>query len=397
MRKFRGIIPKEKHLTKDMLRVIARVNPIKRERPSPKQIPGYYEFVNSSKIISGYRAMDNIPKELKAGNLDKPFIITQNDLNEKGILKYLLKILADFGINARNILLCSGNGMMDEEEKAVSEFKSFSCDSIIAVGGAASFKLARAICSSYSKYPAGPGPILFVAVPVLSAGLEIEGNPDIFVLDPRFARDQSPITMALCLTDAVCHAIETYTSPVRNPLSDAYAFASLGLIRDNIHKALKSGKDKKAGLSILNAMLLSGLAFRNCFGNCRQSLSHILAGVLEDSYGVSHQEAVAIILPHLMTQKTPEYEEYYAELLLPFAGPDIYAETYKYERGRKFVQLVRNMVSDFHQMYGIPSGLSEIGVKRQDFDEIIERTLNHSGNQSGDLAEEIRNILNFAF
>ena len=86
MRKFRGIIPKEKHLTKDMLRVIARVNPIKRERPSPKQIPGYYEFVNSSKIISGCRAMDNIPKELKAGNLDKPFIITQNDLNEKGIL-----------------------------------------------------------------------------------------------------------------------------------------------------------------------------------------------------------------------------------------------------------------------------------------------------------------------
>ena len=61
------------------------------------------------------------------------------------------------------------------------------------------------------------------------------------------------------------------------------------------------------------------------------------------------------------------------------------------------MQLVRNMVSDFHQMYGIPSGLSEIGVKRQDFDEIIERTLNHSGNQSGDLAEEIRNILNFAF
>ncbi|NLM75047.1 MAG: iron-containing alcohol dehydrogenase [Clostridiaceae bacterium] len=393
MRRVRGIIPKEKQLTKDMLRVIARVSHIKRDRPAPKQVPRHYEFMNTAKIISGYRAMDNIPKELQARNLSKPLIITQHDNLEKGILKSLIKTLANFGINARNILLCSKNGMQDTEEKAISEFRTFSCDSVIAVGGAVAFKLARAVCASYTNDQTGFCSIPFIAVPVANAGLEIAGDPDIIVLDPRLAKDQPPKITALCLIDAICHAVETYISPLRNPLSDAYAFSSIGLIRDNIHKALKSGKNKKVSLSILNALLLSSLAYRNS----RQSLSHILSCVLEDCYKISHQEVIAIIFPHLLNQSLFRFEEYYGELLLPLAGHEIYAETYPYERGRKFVQIIRNMVSDYQQIYGIPSCLSEIGVKRQDFGTIVEKTLNLAENQSEEMEEEIRNILNFAF
>ncbi|NMA65839.1 MAG: iron-containing alcohol dehydrogenase [Clostridiaceae bacterium] len=393
MRKVRSIILKEKYLTKDMLRVIARVSHIKRDRPAPKQVPKFYEFMNSAKIISGYRAMDNIPKELRERGLNKPLLITQHDFLEKGVLKTLIKTLVNFGVDARSILLCPKNSNQDAKEKAILEFENLSCDSIIAIGGEAAFKLAKAICNLYSNIKKGFGSILYIAVPVAKGVLEITDNPNIIVLDPRLGKDQPPKVIALCSIDAICHAVATFINPMKNPLSDAYAFSSLNLIRDNVHKALKSGKDKRVNLSILNAFLLSSLAFTDS----NLSLSHLLSGVLENCYKISHQEIIAIIFPHILNQGLLKFDEYYGELLLPLAGHEIYADTIPYERGRKFVQLVRNMVSDYHQIYGFPKCLSEIGVKRQDFDIIIERTLNQAENHNEDLEEDIRNILNFAF
>ena len=101
-----------------------------------------------------------------------------------------------------------------------------------------------------------------------------------------------PVKSAVLYTlEALCHAVETYTSPMKNPLSDAYAFSALCIIRDNLHKSIKFAEDKKIRLALANASLLSSIAFINT----EPTISHVLSDVLAEKYGVSHEEAICII------------------------------------------------------------------------------------------------------
>ena len=43
-------------------------------------LPDYYEFLNSVKIISGVRALENIPFELENLNAKRPIILTNGML-----------------------------------------------------------------------------------------------------------------------------------------------------------------------------------------------------------------------------------------------------------------------------------------------------------------------------
>ncbi len=396
MRKIRSIILRDKYLTKDILRVINRVGYTRREKHAPNQIPRYYEFVNNSKIISGYRALERIPEELMKRGSNRPLIVTQKENIEKGVLKTLIRVLDNNGIDGGNIFLCPGSYSTDLKEQVEYGYSSQSCDSVIAVGGRVSFKLARDLCNqALSDNPPEKSSISYIAVPIANAGLDISGCPDIVVLDPRVSKELPAKAAVLYSINALCHAVETYTNPMKNPLSDAYAFSSLCIIRDNLHKAIKFGKDKRVRLALANASLLSSIALMNY----KPSLTHVLADILEENYGVSHEEAISIILPHYLDQSILEHDEYYGELLLPLAGPEIYADTLPFERGRKFVLIVRNMIADYHRIHGFPDCLSKIGVKRPDFDKIIEQVLirRDAKGSEDNIEEDLRNILNFAF
>ena len=50
-------------------------------------LPSYYEFHNPTKIISGFRALENLPYELEMLHAKKPFIITDQGIIKAGLLK----------------------------------------------------------------------------------------------------------------------------------------------------------------------------------------------------------------------------------------------------------------------------------------------------------------------
>lgn len=396
MRKIRSIILKNKQFTNDIFRVINRVGYTKREKHAPNQIPRYYEFVNNSKIISGYRVLERIPEELGKRGLSRPLLLTQQENVEKGVLKTIIRTFTQNGIDAENIFLCPGTYSPELKKQAESAYKGRSCDCLIAVGNDISFKLASDLCNE-DLPDAGTqkSRVFYIALPAVNACLDIAGNPDIVVLDPRVSKELPVKSAVLYTLEALCHAVENYTSPMKNPLSDAYAFSALCIIRDNLHKSIKFAEDKKIRLALANASLLSSIAFINT----EPTISHVLSDVLAEKYGVSHEEAICIILPHFLEQQFLEHDEYFGELLLPLAGPEVYADTLPYERGRKFVLMVRNLISDYHRIYGFPVCLSAIGVKRSDFDEIIEEVLSRRDRQDSDdkLEETLRNNLNLAF
>ena len=371
-------------------------------------IPKYYEFLNKSKILSGYRAIENIAHELKTRGSNRPMILTHSEIVEKGILKVFLDAMNGSELVIGSVFQCSKPISPQCVEQAVSEFKACSCDAIIALGGDSSFILGKAIGFALLQGSGddillmGPDcvkkslPAPFIIVPVAYHALEITGDPDVIVLDPRLTMRQPPHDTVVFAMDTVCHAIETYTGLQKNPLSDAYAFSAITLVRENLPKAVNYERERKSSFALVNAALLSSIAFMNS----QAGIAHALVYGLEERCKVTHEEVIGIILPHCMETNMIELDEYYGELLLPLVGPEIYADTPQHERGRKTVQAIRNMLSEYHEKYGIPICLSEVGVKRSDFDVITDLCLKSRlllYNPTEVREEDIRNILNLAF
>jgi alcohol dehydrogenase len=352
-------------------------------------IPRYYEFLNNVKIMSGYRALDNIPEELKSRGANRPILVTHKELIDQGMVNKLLKAMGESELMLGCIFQCSG-AKAESNEQAINKFRENTCDSVIAMGDVSAFELGREILRGIKcELP-------LIAVPIASSGTEIAGNPDVVVLDPRLSYSISQRETTATAMDILCHAIEAYTCMQKNPLSDAYAFSAIKLVRENLDLALKSGRDRQARLGLANAALLSGMALMNS----QPGIAHALAAGITDICDVSHPEAIGIVLPHCMDYNMIKLDEYYGELLLPLSGPEIYADTLHHERGRKAVQTIRNMLADYHSKYELPVCLSEIGVKRSDFDEITAASFRSSHvlyNPSEVNESDIKNVLHLAF
>ncbi|MGI6085027.1 MAG: iron-containing alcohol dehydrogenase [Acetivibrionales bacterium] len=359
-------------------------------------IPQYYEFLNRTKILSGYRALEKISSELHEMGKSRPLIICQREYIDKGTQKMLMKALeATELIQGIIFLYCRP---VDDEclLEGISEFRNHECDSVITLGDGSAFELGKNLIIKLEKNSGINKKIAFIAVPTASSGTEITGEPDLVVLDPKLALNLSLRDTVLSALDTLCHGIEAYTSAKKNPVSDAYAFSAIKLAAESLPVIIKKCKDKKARYGLSNGALLSGMGFLNSKGG----ISHAIAKGLTQCCRVSHPEAVSVILPHCLEHNMIKNDEYYGELLLPLKGPDIYSETPPHERGRKFQKSIRNMILEFHHKFDIPVCLSGIGVKRSDFDKITDLCLEdeHLSNYSEEVnKEDIINILNMAY
>lgn len=359
-------------------------------------LPQYYEFLNRTKVLSGYQALEKLPIELNKRGKSRPLIICQREYIDKGTQKILMKAME--GTALVQVIIFLYCRPIDDEclLEGISEYKKNDCDSLITLGDGSAFELGNNIRLKLEEEADTNAGITFIAVPTASSGAEIIGEPDLVVLDPKLALNLSIRDTVLSALDTLCHSIEAYTSVKKNPVSDAYAFSAIKLAAESLPVVIKKCRDKKARYGLSNGALLSGMGFKNSKGG----ITHAIAKGLTECCKVSHAEAISVILPHCLEHNMIKNDEYYGELLLPLKGPDIYSETPHYERGRKFQKAIRNMTLEFHIKLDIPVCLSEIGVKRTDFDRISEMCLkdDHLANYSEEVhKEDIINILNLAY
>lgn len=393
-------------------------------------IPNYYEFCNSTKILSGEYALENIPVELKRLGAKKALVLCDETLKKIGTMQTVLDAILEKGITISDIFT---NIPPDSSTKIIEEivklFKEKECDSIIAIGGGSVIDTAKGVrmllsqnasnimdlagCEMicYGKH------IPFVAIPTTSGtGSEVTlvavilnqcQNikmefisyyllPDIAVLDPRMTISLPAKITASTGMDALCHAIESYTCMQKNPLSDSYATAAIGLISENLIPACKNGKDKKIRLAMANASLMAGVAFSNSMVGMIHAIGHALGGVSR----VPHGEAMSILMPYCMEYNMDHLEDLYAEILLPLAGPEVYSITKKEQRAKKTVEVIRQMAKQLNELTGLPLRLRDKQVRKEDFDKIAQTALNDGAlivNPKKVEIEDVLMILNQAY
>ncbi|MBN1363969.1 MAG: iron-containing alcohol dehydrogenase [Syntrophaceae bacterium] len=371
-------------------------------------IPEYYEFFNSVKIISGYKALEAIPFELGRLGAKRPIIITDKGVSQAGLVKI---VVDSFGGTDVVIGAVFDETPQDSSNVVVNQiaaiYRANQCDSIIAVGGGSPIDTAKGVnivitedtddlLKFMGNYRLNKPMKPFVVIPTTAGtGSEVtmaavianpEKNikmqftsdlmlPKFTVLDPRMTVSMPPKITAYTAMDALTHSVEAYIGTQKNPVSDAFATASMELIRNNVVTAVTDGSNKDVRLAMANAALLAGLAFSNSMVGIVHATAHATGGVCQVPHGIAN----SILLPYgleFYMGKSPKVKENIDSLLLPLAGPEVYVQTPPAERAAKSVSTIKNMTSELKKLSGLPVRLSEAGVTEDKLESIAQATLN---------------------
>ncbi|MCX7771760.1 MAG: iron-containing alcohol dehydrogenase, partial [Clostridia bacterium] len=370
-------------------------------------------------------ALENIPFEFQRLGAKRPLLITSKTFISEGVVATLNQAFHGSSLVLGGVYT-EVQDMPTTAEQALEAFEQCACDSILAFGEEQVIEASRLLAEHISRSAHDTVELMdgngltiqnapFIAVPsnmgckrkirmaMVAPTLSKPENsqviykePDALVIDPRATLNLSLKKTVATAIDTLCHAIEAYTSMQKNPLSDAYAMSAISLVRDNLPKIVKNSRDRKARLGLLNASILADASFSNAM----VGITHAVAYGVEKVSRLNHEEAVCIHLPHCMEYNRVSTDEYYGELLIQLAGPEIFADTPSHERGRKSIQTLRNMLMEYHEKLDLPLCLSQAGVVRSDFGKIAELarvSIPMLFNPEEAKQEDIYNILNLAY
>lgn len=174
------------------------------------------------------------------------------------------------------------------------------------------------------------------------------------ILDPALTASMPRQVAAVTAMDAVSHALESYVTTRRNPVSQMLAREAWRLLAANFEAALENPQDAEVRGRMLLGAHWAGAAIENSM----LGAAHATANPLTARYDITHGIAVGLMLPHVVRFNASVAGGCYHELLNvagaangnPKSSPERLSE-----------RLVR-----FKQAAGLPLRLRDCGVRSED-------------------------------
>lgn len=390
----------------------------------------YYEFFCPVKVIAGNAALEHIPFELATLGSKRPMIIT-----DKGVRSNQLLAPIEAAFESTDAVIgcifddVPPDSSLDTVRQAAAFYRENQCDAIIAVGGGSVIDTSKATnilvseggddLLQYSGAHNLPKPLKpFFVIPTTSGtGSEVTMvavvsdkaknvkmafasyylMPHAAILDPRMTLTLPPHLTAMTAMDALTHAVEAYTCLAANPISDAYATAAIKKISGNLFNVLDNPNDSQGRLELAQASTMAGIAFSNSMVGLVHSLGHALGAVAHLPHGL----CMNLFLPYVLEYNKEMNGDKIADLLLPLAGADIYAQTPAHLRANKAITTIQAMRDRLFSLTKLPRTLQETGkVTEAQLDEVAEKALNDGSiiyNPKEATIEDLRAILQKAW
>jgi alcohol dehydrogenase len=257
-------------------------------------------------------------------------------------------------------------------------------DSIIGLGGGSSMDCAKGInflltnggrMQDYWGYGKASKPMLpMIAIPTTAGtGSEAQsyalvsdaethvkmacGDPKalfrVALLDPALTVSQPQIITATSGFDAIAHAVETFVTTSRNPLSEVFSREAWRLLEANYERVLNRPDDLEARGAMQLGAFFGGAAIENSM----LGATHACANPLTARYGTAHGTAIAMLLPSVVRWNGTVSGDRYAEFLSLASGGNN-SESVSPAEGlaRRLEQLA--------EAAGLRGGLQATGVQR---------------------------------
>lgn len=130
------------------------------------------------------------------------------------------------------------------------------------------------------------------------------------LLDPELTLTQPLSVTALTGIDAISHAIESYVTRKRNPLSLCYSREAWQLLSEGFSRVLEDPSDIHGRSQVQLGAFFAGLAIETSM----LGAAHALANPLTSQFGIAHGQAVGLMLPHVVRFNGVECARSYAQL-----------------------------------------------------------------------------------
>ncbi len=130
------------------------------------------------------------------------------------------------------------------------------------------------------------------------------------ILDPTLASGAPRSVVGIAGIDAVSHAVESYVTKRRNPISQLLAREAWGLLEANLPVVLDQGTDLDAWGGMLLGAHLAGAAIEQSM----LGAAHACANPLTERFRIPHGSAVGLMLPHVIRFNAGHVRRLYDQL-----------------------------------------------------------------------------------
>ena len=261
-------------------------------------------------------------------NIRRVLIVTDTGIVRSGIAAQLEAVLDEDDISYAVYDQTRPNPTVVNVEQALSLYRRYRCQALIAIGGGSSMDCAKAVGARLARpgTPLGklkgtlrilrPLPTL-IAIPT-TAGTGSETTlaavitdtqaqhkyvmndfvliPKYAVLDARLTLSLPPHLTATTGMDALTHAVEAYIGRSTTRQTRQEALEATRLVFANVERAYRNGKDYEARSNMLTAAYRAGIAFSRSYVGYVHAVAHSLGG----QYNIPHGLANAVLLPYVL-------------------------------------------------------------------------------------------------
>lgn len=349
------------------------------------------EFIVPGQIITGSGALTMAEETLK-GLGKKALIVTDKVMIQLGNCAKVETALKNQGIDYAIYSEIVGEPTDTMIENGLKVYKENGCDFLVALGGGSPIDSMKAIGSlvvnggNISDYM---GKVIDVEMPPLvaiptTAGTGSEATqftiitdtkkdikmllkgkvlmPKLAIIDPQFTMTAPPKITAATGLDALCHAVEAYTSRKAQTLSDSFAMSAVKRIFKSLPVAFKDGKNEEARIQMSVAALEAGIAFNNASVTIIHGMSRPIGALFHVAHGLSN----AILMKECLGFALEGAYDRFADLGRAIGVADATDEDKA--AAEKFLSAIEGIVKELET----PT-LAEFGIDKEEFFKVIDK------------------------
>ena len=296
-----------------------------------------FNFPTSVKFGAG--RIKELAEHCKANGIKRPLFVTDKGLASMPMVSGIMADLKKAGLKAKLFSDVKPNPVEENVLAGCEAFKAGKHDGVIAFGGGSGLDTGKMIALMHSQkisvfdledigdwWTRADASVIapIIAVPTTAgtgsevgrAGVVTHPKthekkiifhpaimPKIALLDPELTVGLPPKLTAATGFDAFAHCLEAYCAPFYHPMAEGIAVEGMRLVKENLAKAVKKGKDLDARGNMLVASAMGATAFQKGLGSIH-ALSHPFGGLYDAHHGMLN----GIIMPYVLKANRKKIE-----------------------------------------------------------------------------------------
>lgn len=286
-----------------------------------------FDFQPRTRVVFGAGVIERLGELARELNFKRALLVADHGMVASGHVDEAVGPLEKAGVEVFRYHDFEVNPDTRMVENGTAFVSPLNVDSIIGLGGGSSMDCAKGInflltnggdMAQYRGYGKATKPMLpMIAIPTTAGtGSEAQsyalisdaethvkmacGDPKasfrIAILDPALTISQPRSITATSGFDAIAHAVETYVTLRRNPLSELFSREAWRLLEPNYERVLSQPDNISARGAMQLGAFYAGVAIENSM----LGATHACANPLTARYGTAHGAAIAMLLPSVV-------------------------------------------------------------------------------------------------